>query len=1024
MKLRKKIKIALFLLFYFFLFRQPSLAVGNSYVNYVNIVNPVRGDEFFDIKPTDILLNGVRIQKKITDEFNLKATWLLRYDVLNLQKFTSYFENGFDGHEFGIFMEVTPQMAKDADVPFPKGGVFWHDANKIFLSGYIPEQRIKLIDLIFKKFKEVFGYFPESAGAWHIDAYSARYMAEKYNVTSVLICADQFSTDAYQIWGGWWGVPYYPSKFNILSPAQTTKNKLDLVVSWWAARDPLLGYGGSIIESTYSVQVNDYTFMHGLDINYFQKLLDDYLTYPGNQFGQVTIGLENDMDFNLLEKGFRDQLGEIAKREKAGEISVVTMSEFSNWYRNNFKGLSPDHFLNGWIMSKDFRLGYFEKDGQKHIRDLRIYNETWPETNLLTANPWRSLSLNNSYKIDTVRFSEKDVALPEKIDLKSLVSLFGKQNIPFKISPFLLLSCYLTILLVTYFLSKNVILFLLILVGYVSISIPLVKSGLVYDYGMGFWGPNGHDGIWHIALIEALSKFSINNPIFSGTTLMNYHFGFDFMTAILHLVTGIPVVNLYFQILPPIMGVLIGILSFTLVVKWTNSTKSALWAVFFVYFGGSWGWLVSWLRNRTLGGESMFWANQSVSTLINPPFALSLIVLLLGLIKFLDYRQNPSRKNLAACVLLLGLLIQIKVYAGVITLGSLFCLAAFISIHRSIDTDAHWKFWKLFGLTLLVSLVIYLPFNLKSSSLLVFSPFWFPHTMLSYSDRFGWFKLESARLAYFQSGKWFKWLLAEGTALIIFVLGNLGTRAIGFVYGGFLIKPKRKISSIEIILISMFVFSFALPLIVIQKGNSWNTIQFFYYFQFLMAIFSGVVMGKWRQSNTKSLKLRVAKYGITAVLAGLTLVTTFSTLKNDYLPPRPPSRISVEELEALNFLKLQREGTVLTYPFNKEWRNIFSEPKPLYAYETTAYVSAFASKPVFLEDEMNLEITGFDWQPRRDESVRFFVTADQEWGRKFIIENKIRYLYLVNGQKINLGLGDFGGKKIFENGEATIIEVE
>lgn len=1020
MKLRKKIKIAIFLLFCFFLFKKTSLAAGNS---FVNIVNPVRGDEFFDIKPADIL-SGVRIQKNLTDDFKLKATWLLRYDALDSQEFTSFFRNGFNGHELGIFMEVTPLMAIASDVNFPKGGIFWHDANKIFLSGYTPEQRIKLIDSVFEKFKEVFGYYPKSAGAWHIDAYSALYMRNKYNVTSVLICADQFGTDSYQIWGGWWGVPYYPSKFNILSPAQTMKNKLDLVVSWWAARDPIFGYGGSGVESGYSVQVNDYTFGHKLGIDYFRKLLDFYLKATGNKYSQITVGLENDMDFKLLEKGFREQLGEVSKREKNEEISVVTMSEFSDWYRSNFKELSPPHFLDNWIMSKDFRLSYFEKDGKKIIRDLRIYNELWPEANLMTANPWPSLSLNNPYKVDTVRFPEENVPLPENINIESLESLFGKQNIPFKVDKALLILFYLTVfLLTTLLLKKKLILLFIVISGSLTLSLVMIKSGLVYNYGMGFWGPNGHDGVWHLALIESLSRFSINNPVFSGTILTNYHLGFDLLAAVLHIITQIPVVNLYFQIFPPIMAILIGILTFTFVVKWTNSTRSALWATFFVYFGGSWGWLVNLIRNGNLGGESMFWANQSISILINPPFALSLIVLLFGLILFLKFSKNPSINNLLFCSLVLGLLIQIKVYAGVITIFSLFILAVFKSLRRDMDTNA-FAFWKLFFLTLVVSMAIFLPFNFSSGSLLVFSLFWFPHTMLSYLDRLGWFKLENARLAYFQSGRWFKWLLTEGAALIIFVLGNLGTRVVGFVYGLFLIKSKRKISSMEIILISMLIFSLVLPLIFIQKGNSWNTIQFFYYFQFLMAIFSGVIMGKWWQSNTKSLILRIAKYGTTVVLAGLTLVTTFSTLRNDYLPSRPPSRISIEELEALNFLKSQEEGAVLTYPFNKEWKNIFSEPRTLYAYETTAYVSAFSSKTVFLEDEMNLEITGFDWQPRRDESVRFFVTADQEWGRKFIIENKIRYLYLVNGQKINLGLGDFGGENIFENGEVTIIKVK
>jgi len=155
----------------------------------------------------------------------------------------------------------------------------------------------------------------------------------------------------------------------------------------------------------------------------------------------------------------------------------------------------------------------------------------------------------------------------------------------------------------------------------------------------------------------------------------------------------------------------------------------------------------------------------------------------------------------------------------------------------------------------------------------------------------------------------------------------------------------------------------------------------------------------------------------------LTLPTTLSTLRNDYLPSRPPARISIEELEALEFLKKQPKGVILTYPFNKEWIAKFSEPRPLYAYETTAYVSALSGKQTFLEDEMNLEISGYDWRSRRKEEDKFFSTNDSRWANDFIKINNIKYVYLVKGQKMNLGLGDINGEKIFENGEVSIFKV-
>src|SRR5258706_14670584 len=147
---------------------------------------------------------------------------------------------------------------------------------------------------------------------------------------------------------------------------------------------------------------------------------------------------------------------------------------------------------------------------------------------------------------------------------------------------------------------------LLIFVGTFIWSLTMVKSGLTYSYGMGFWGPNGHDGIWHIALIKSLARGSWNIPVYAGSNLQNYHIGFDLFVAMFHKLTFIPVETLYFQIFPPIFALLIGIFAYLFVFEWKKSSSSAFWATFFIYFGGSCGWIVNLIRGNGLGGESMF----------------------------------------------------------------------------------------------------------------------------------------------------------------------------------------------------------------------------------------------------------------------------------------------------------------------------------------------------------------------------------------------------------------------------------
>ena len=99
-------------------------------------------------------------------------------------------------------------------------------------------------------------------------------------------------------------------------------------------------------------------------------------------------------------------------------------------------------------------------------------------------------------------------------------------------------------------------------------------------------------------------------------------------------------------------------------------------------------------------------------------------------------------------------------------------------------------------------------------------------------------------------------------------------------------------------------------------------------------------------------------------------------------------------------------------------------PRPLYLYESTAYVSAFSGKPVYLEDEVNLEITGYNWRQRRTEVEEFLNAADQEQARKFLKDNNIKYVYWTKGKRAVLAETQLGTEKIFEGDEVNIYKVD
>ena len=556
---------------------------------------------------------------------------------------------------------------------------------------------------------------------------------------------------------------------------------------------------------------------------------------------------------------------------------------------------------------------------------------------------------------------------------------------------------------------------ILIIIGTALTSATMFRSGSTYDFGVGFWGPNGHDAIWHLGVINQLSQHvPPENPSFSGNVLKNYHWGFDYFALLVQNLTHLSLLTVYFRLLPIIFGISIGLISYFLVRSNSKNTYFALIFIFLNYFAGSFGWLFTLLKSGTIGGESLFWSMQSASTLLNPPLAMSLIILFFGLILWNRYHHTNSLLFSILTGLVFGSLSGIKVYAGLligISLTLYFLYDYFIRHHSS-------KFNLITPVTTFLVSVIVLYFlgALSGASLLIFKPFWFVNSLIESTDKFFIPSLASLRYNLSFQLLTYKlpvYILIELFLTIIFLVGNFGTRTFGLIHL-FLNIKKTKLTNFELLLSFILIVGIVIPLLFIQKGTAWNTIQFLYYSLFVANYFTA------RYLSTL-VKLR---YFYVILFLILTIPTTFSTLK-DYFGFPPPSALPPDEIQALNFLKNQPTGVVLTYPYDPYVKNSFSKtPLPLYAYETTAYVAAFSSKSTFLSDQMNLDITGNDWQQRLDGSQKFFSSTDKFFSRGFLLNNNIRYIYLLNNQNFNTPVSDLYLTLIFTNPSCRLYQVQ
>lgn len=366
-------KYCLFFLL-FFLYPRQILAVSTDQI--ITVVNPVRGRNLWESH------ESVKRQIDLIVENKIPSTWLFQYDLLTDEENFRLFENLPLDQELGVFLEVSEELATDADVPYLFGDGDWARPDKILLSGYNPAERRRLIDKIFETFKKKIGHYPSSVGAWYIDTLSLNYMSAKYHIKALLDVADQYSTDKYGLWGKPWGTAYIPSLFSSLLPAKTKDEALDIVKIQWAQRDPVKGFGLSASDSIYSLQANDY-INNKLNNDYFKKLSQLYLSADG-PVAQLTIGLEAGQEGAAFIEEYKRQIQYLLNLADEGKIKFLSMNDFAQLYKTKSSGTNTVYFISGadysdssieayWYSSMFYRIGFIKSDDSLIIRDFRVY---------------------------------------------------------------------------------------------------------------------------------------------------------------------------------------------------------------------------------------------------------------------------------------------------------------------------------------------------------------------------------------------------------------------------------------------------------------------------------------------------------------------------------------------------------------------------------------------------------------------------------------------------------------------------
>ena len=228
------------------------------------------------------------------------------------------------------------------------------------------EDKKAIVNDVFEKFHDRFGFYPESTGSYYMDADLTNYIKEKYPMVkcAVATCWEEgpkayhtCNNSWYTLFDGGPWAPWIPSKQNTHAPAANKEEDSGIVAIPHLSRDLIACYDGNgsnfgthpqnvLRGMIYDTKTWEYPYLYNL-IDQYRDLAKYNNGYSYNMMF-VGPGWMNKMGrweqpYELLLKSYTDGCNYYGKLKKEGKLIDMTMSEFADYFREK-KGVNAGNY--------------------------------------------------------------------------------------------------------------------------------------------------------------------------------------------------------------------------------------------------------------------------------------------------------------------------------------------------------------------------------------------------------------------------------------------------------------------------------------------------------------------------------------------------------------------------------------------------------------------------------------------------------------------------------------------------------